>query len=135
MKKPSKKQKMILTTAMKLFTQESYIPVGVDRIMTESNVAKMTFYKYFPSKEELVLACLQELKLDIQMGVEHSISGQTHPLAKLYQLYMWYINWISQDETRGCPFHKARMDVGELYPSIFIVLDEYQDWLFQLTLS
>ncbi|HBI8871109.1 TPA: TetR/AcrR family transcriptional regulator [Acinetobacter baumannii] len=126
---------MILTTATQLFIQESYITVGVDRIIAESDIAKATFYKNFPSKEELVLTCLTKLKLDIQMAVEEHISDRATPLEKLEQLYIWYIDWINQNDARGCPFHKARMDVGELYPSIQVVLDEYRNWLFQLTMS
>lgn len=131
----SSKKEIILSTATQLFIQESYIGVGIDRIIAESGVAKMTFYKYFPSKEELVFACLKELKLDIQMAVEERISEATTPLKKLKQLYMWYINWVNQNGARGCPFHKARMDVGDLYPSILVVLDEYRNWLFNTTAS
>ena len=134
LKKPSKRE-IILRTATQLFIQESYIAVGIDRIIAESDIAKATFYKYFPSKEELVAACLQELKLDIQIAVEEQISAQSVPLEKLEQLYMWYINWVNQNGARGCPFHKARMDVGSLYPTIHVVLDEYRNWLFDTTSS
>lgn len=134
LKKPSKRE-IILRTATQLFIQESYIAVGIDRIIAESDIAKATFYKHFPSKEELVAACLQELKLDIQIAVEEQISTRSVPLEKLEQLYMWYINWVNQNGARGCPFHKARMDVGNLYPTIHVVLDEYRNWLFDTTTS
>jgi len=134
-KKKCTKREIILTTATQLFIQESYISVGVDRIIAESNVAKMTFYKNFPSKEELVFTCLKELKLDIQIAVEEHISTRSEPLEKLEQLYIWYIDWVNQNDARGCPFHKARMDVGDLYPSILVELDEYRSWLFNITVS
>lgn len=133
--KKQSKREIILSTATQLFIQESYIAVGIDRIITESKVAKMTFYKNFPSKENLVFACLQELKLEMKIAVEEQISSKTVPLEKLEQLYMWYIDWVNQNGARGCPFHKARMDVGSLYPSIQIVLDEYRNWLFDTTAS
>ncbi|MDC4494950.1 TetR/AcrR family transcriptional regulator [Acinetobacter baumannii] len=134
-KKKQSKREIILNTATQLFIQESYITVGIDRIITESDIAKATFYKNFPSKEELVFACLKELKLDIQIAVEEHISEKSAPLEKLEQLYIWYTDWVNQNDARGCPFHKARMDVGDLYPSILVVLDEYRNWLFDTTTS
>ncbi|MDC4883587.1 TetR/AcrR family transcriptional regulator [Acinetobacter baumannii] len=134
-KKKQAKREIILNIATQLFIQESYISVGVDRIIAESDIAKATFYKNFPSKEELVFACLKELKLNIQMAVEEHISEKSAPLEKLKQLYLWYIDWVNQNDARGCPFHKARMDVGDLYPSILVVLDEYRNWLFDTTTS
>ncbi|MGQ1128367.1 TetR/AcrR family transcriptional regulator [Acinetobacter baumannii] len=126
-KKKHPKRDIILNTATQLFIQENYISVGVDRIIAESDIAKATFYKNFPSKEELVFTCLTELKLDIQIAVEEHISEKSAPLEKLEQLYLWYIDWVNQNDARGCPFHKARMDVGDLYPSILAVLDEYHN--------
>lgn len=134
-KKKQSKRELILTTATQLFIQESYIAVGIDRIIAESDIAKATFYKYFPSKEELVFTCLKGLKLDIQIAVEEQISEKLAPLEKLEQLYLWYIDWVNQNNARGCPFHKARMDVGDLYPSIQFVLDGYRNWLFDTTTS
>ncbi|MGS5715935.1 TetR family transcriptional regulator, partial [Acinetobacter baumannii] len=48
------KRETIITTAMTLFNQKSYTSIGVDKIIAESKVAKMTFYKYFSSKEVLI---------------------------------------------------------------------------------
>ncbi|WP_335962253.1 TetR/AcrR family transcriptional regulator, partial [Acinetobacter haemolyticus] len=52
------KKEDIIATALYLFNRHNYSSVGVDRIISESGVAKMTFYKYFPSKENLIEECL-----------------------------------------------------------------------------
>ena len=49
----------ILRTASDLFYRFSIHAVGVDRIIAESGVAKMTFYKHFPSKANLVATYLR----------------------------------------------------------------------------
>lgn len=48
----------ILEVASKLFYQNGIRAVGVDTIIAQSDVAKMTFYKHFKSKELLVLEFL-----------------------------------------------------------------------------
>ena len=42
------KKEDIITTALNLFNRHNYSSIGIDRIISESGVAKMTFYKYFP---------------------------------------------------------------------------------------
>ena len=51
----------VLETAFRLFYARGIRAVGVDLIIAESGVAKATFYKHFPSKDELVLAYLDKV--------------------------------------------------------------------------
>ena len=48
-----------MKTASDLFYRFSIHTVGIDRIIAESGVAKMTFYKHFPSKAGLVATYLR----------------------------------------------------------------------------
>ncbi|MCF7202091.1 TetR/AcrR family transcriptional regulator [Pseudomonas oligotrophica] len=54
----SNKRDQLLGTAEELFYREGYHATGIDRILAESGVAKMTLYKHFRSKDELILAVL-----------------------------------------------------------------------------
>ncbi len=67
------KKEDIINTALELFNQIGYNATGVDKIIAESNVAKMTFYKYFPSKESLIMECLHHRNINIQ-----KISCESH---------------------------------------------------------
>ena len=51
----------ILDAAFRLFYARGIRAVGVDLIIAESGVAKATFYKHFPAKDELVLAYLDKV--------------------------------------------------------------------------
>jgi AcrR family transcriptional regulator len=53
-------RRRLLDTATRLFYQGGIHAVGIDRIIAEAGVAKATFYKHFPSKDELVLAYIEE---------------------------------------------------------------------------
>ncbi|MDC4368362.1 TetR/AcrR family transcriptional regulator, partial [Acinetobacter baumannii] len=52
------KAKQVLETSSLLFGQYGFTNVGVDTIVRESKIAKMTLYQYFESKEKLVEICL-----------------------------------------------------------------------------
>lgn len=54
----SNKRDQLLNTAENLFYREGYHATGIDRILAEAGVAKMTLYKHFKSKDELILAVL-----------------------------------------------------------------------------
>ena len=51
----------ILETAFRLFYAHGPRGVGVDTIIAESGVAKATFYKHFPRKDDLVLCYLDKV--------------------------------------------------------------------------
>jgi len=46
----------ILQVAGRLFHAEGYRAIGIDRVIAEADVAKATFYKHFPSKNDLIAA-------------------------------------------------------------------------------
>ncbi len=50
----------ILKTGERLFYQQGYLATGVNQIIKEAQVAKASFYQYFPSKEALILECIKD---------------------------------------------------------------------------
>jgi AcrR family transcriptional regulator len=48
----------ILDAAGPLFYREGFRAIGVDRVIAEAGVAKATFYKHFPAKDDLIVAWL-----------------------------------------------------------------------------
>ena len=58
MARPSKKEHLV-DTAMKLFGRDGFNATGIDKILREAGVARMTLYNHFKSKDELILAALR----------------------------------------------------------------------------
>jgi AcrR family transcriptional regulator len=54
----SEGRERILDTAYDLFSKHGTRAVGVDRIIAEAGAAKMTLYRNFASKDELIVAFL-----------------------------------------------------------------------------
>lgn len=55
---PKSRRDDLVDTALKLFYAGGFNATGIDKILAESGVAKMTLYKHFRSKDELILAVL-----------------------------------------------------------------------------
>src|SRR5512144_1844761 len=70
----SQARERILDTAFRLFYARGIRAVGVDTIIAESGVAKATFYKHFPAKDDLAVAYLDK--------VDAVWSGQLHQAAE-----------------------------------------------------
>ena len=58
-RRPSAARERILATAGQLFYATGIRAVGVDRVIAESQVARMTFFRHFPTKDQLVVAFLE----------------------------------------------------------------------------
>ncbi|MGL5012068.1 MAG: TetR/AcrR family transcriptional regulator, partial [Paracoccaceae bacterium] len=56
---PPSARDRIVTTAGSLFYREGYRAIGVDRVIAEADVAKATFYRHFPSKDDLIVAWVE----------------------------------------------------------------------------
>jgi AcrR family transcriptional regulator len=96
----------ILDTAYDLFSRHGVKTVGVDRIVAESGVAKMSLYRHFPSKDALVLAFLQERERRwtqdwLQAEVERRAET---PAARLLAIFDVFGEWFAVDDFEGCSF-------------------------------
>jgi AcrR family transcriptional regulator len=67
--RPSEARQRLLTTATRIFYAEGIHSVPVDRVIDEAKVTRATFYRHFPSKEDLVLTYL--------LAADQAIRGQT----------------------------------------------------------
>jgi AcrR family transcriptional regulator len=73
--------------------------VGVDTIIAEAGVAKMTFYRHFPSKADLVLAFLQRReRLWSQMWLEAEVLHRAAaPAQRLLAIFEVFDEWFRRD--------------------------------------
>lgn len=127
----SPKEHDILSKATELFNAFGYTSVGIDRIINESNVAKMTFYKYFPSKDNLITRCLEERASSVQNSILNSLDNIQNPADKLKGIFDWHEKWTSQDDFHGCMFVKAIDELPYHQESKNIVI-QHKLWLTNL---
>ncbi|MGE8542593.1 TetR/AcrR family transcriptional regulator [Acinetobacter sp. ANC 3813] len=126
----SKKQD-IINTALNLFNSHSYNSIGIDRIISESGVAKMTFYKYFPSKAKLIEECLNTRNHNLQESLDAAIA-ECDPkdyLSHIRTIFVWYDAWFRSVDFNGCMFQKAVEEISKIYPSSLQPAIDYKEWL------
>lgn len=103
----------ILKTASDLFYRFSVHSVGIDRIITESGVAKMTFYKHFPSKADLVATYLRH-KSAIWFQMLYTATGRPglSPQERILAIFDALEGPFRSPAFRGCPFVKGLAEFG-----------------------
>jgi AcrR family transcriptional regulator len=105
----------ILHTAYELFSRHGTRAVGVDRIIAESGAAKMTLYRNFASKDELILAFLErrgELWTRGWLQAEVERRGGT-PARRLLAIFDVFGEWFAQDDFEGCSFINVMLEVDD----------------------
>src|SRR5215467_3113546 len=103
----------ILQTAAELFYRHGIHSVGIDRIIEQSGVAKMTFYRYFPSKAHLIAQYLAQKEQNWQRLVAQFTGDAARtPVAKLLAIFDALELAIKNPGFCGCPFIKALAEFG-----------------------
>jgi AcrR family transcriptional regulator len=102
----------ILTTACDLFYRYGIHYVGIDWIIKESNVAKMTFYKHFPSKSNLVAAYLDHQKDSWWQLLKNKSRSEDSPLERILVMFDVVDVLLHAANFQGCPFMKALAEFG-----------------------
>jgi AcrR family transcriptional regulator len=107
----------ILLTAHDLFYADGIRATGIDRVIAASGVTKVTFYRHFPSKDDLVRAFLEHRHgrwmawfVDAlgRRGAQQRIAdGQA-----LLVLADVMAEWFADPVFRGCAFINSVVEVG-----------------------
>jgi AcrR family transcriptional regulator len=111
--KPSNAYERILATASELFYQKGIQHVGINEVIANSDVAKRTFYKHFPSKDKLILEVMLYREKQWLQWFEKSIAqrGKTAK-DKLLATFDVLGEWYAQPDFRGCPFINAVLELA-----------------------
>ncbi len=117
----------ILKVAGELFYREGIRAVGVDAIIAQAGVARMSFYRHFKSKEALVVEFLQHRDERWRQWLAGAVerlapNPQGRPLAVFDALEERFSN----PEFRGCAFINSMAEMGETAGPIYQVGIEHK---------
>lgn len=100
----STKKQALIEAAARLFANEGYHAVGVDRIAEESGVAKMTMYNHFSSKEELVVEVLNQSMEEAQQSLEQWVMKKSGTMQRLHAVLAWQMRMLKTPGNRSALF-------------------------------
>ena len=103
----------LLETAARLFFQHDYRAIGVDALVAESGVGKMTLYRHFPSKDALIVAYLQDSNAKFWAWFDEAISSADDPSGRLLAFFQALEKLAMTPTCFGCPFLNAVVDFPE----------------------
>lgn len=104
----------VVRAAYDLFSRHGTRAVGVDAVIGEAGVAKMTLYRNFASKDDLILAFLQRREALWTRGwvqAESQRRGNT-PAQRLLAIFEIFGEWFARSDFEGCSFITMLLEVA-----------------------
>ena len=108
----------LIDTALTLFNQYGYHATGIDLILAQSKVSKATLYKHFRSKEELILAVLQQRHEQVLTGLKNKIYNKIDNKNQrdepdVLAIFDSLDEWFSDELFFGCNFINATAEYAD----------------------
>jgi AcrR family transcriptional regulator len=105
----------ILSAAHDLFYREGIRATGIDRVIAESGVTKVTFYRQFPSKDDLILAFLE---LRHERWMTWFVDALARNGGTVAAIVPSLREWFSSPDYRGCAFINSVGELGPVQPAV-----------------
>jgi AcrR family transcriptional regulator len=117
----------IMKTATELFYRQGIRAVGVDTIASEAGTNKMSFYRNFASKDELVAEYLRgEEREGWQWWDETLAAHAGNPRLQVESLFDILVENTCEDDSRGCALANAAVEITEPGHPARPVIEKYK---------
>ena len=117
----------VFKTAARLFYQHGYRAIGVDTIAAEAGIGKMTLYRHYPSKDDLIVAYLKDSNELFWNNFEQITKDAPTPREKLLAFFQSLQDYVKTPACYGCPFLNVATEYPETdYPGHQIALEHKQ---------
>lgn len=118
----------ILEAASRLFYEQGIRAVGVDAIVEEADVAKVTLYNNFGSKDELAAAYVRHRRDLWQSWIEEFVGEAQGPESKILSVFEALERWMEESGFRGSAAINAFSELPDLEHPARIAAQEYKEW-------
>jgi AcrR family transcriptional regulator len=127
--KRSAARERLLTAASELFYSEGINSVGVDRIVRTASVTLATFYRHFPSKQDLVVAYLQAIHEALVERAEAAVGIEGRELVAAIGAEV--VAEVGYEGFRGCAFINAASEFEDPESPVRKVVADHRHWYYE----
>jgi AcrR family transcriptional regulator len=123
---PASPRERILAAASDRFTRQGVGATGVDALIESAGVAKATFYRHFPSKDDLIVAWLRDPRTRWIERIRAEVEEAATPPAEVIPAFFGAVaDWLEGDGARGCPYLDTAIGMADLAQAARTVVREY----------
>ncbi|MBP8937199.1 MAG: TetR/AcrR family transcriptional regulator [Agrobacterium sp.] len=115
----AEKRQHIVETAYHLFKRDGFHATGIDKIIAEAEIAKMTMYRHFPSKDGLIVEVLDWRAERFKRQLDQLAGAAITPQEKIMAIFDWHDRWFDSPDFHGCLFQHAIAEFGEPANAVF----------------
>lgn len=127
--RPSKRDELV-RKALEIFYRNGFHSTGMDMLVRETGVSKTSMYKYFRTKDELILAVLRLRDENFRNWLYRRLEEIADtPKSRLLALFDVLDEWFKQPEYKGCMFIKANAEFQEPSNPIYVQAAEHKRML------
>ncbi|MBP2474443.1 AcrR family transcriptional regulator [Crossiella equi] len=120
----------LLATASALFYAEGIQAIGVDRLVKEASVTRATFYRHFPTKEDLVVAYLRGKDEEIRAGID-ALAERRGPAEGVHLYLGAHAEFSCGAGFRGCAFLNAAAEYPDPDSPVRQAVRAHRNWFHE----
>ncbi|KJH76602.1 TetR family transcriptional regulator [Pseudomonas sp. ES3-33] len=116
----------LIDSALKLFLSQGIYITGVMAIAAMAGVTKMTLYSHFPSKDALIVACLEERDRRWREEVACTLAGHPDPVSGMLAFFDLYQRFLLRDSERGCLFVNSAAEFPKFSHPVHLAVSRHK---------
>lgn len=125
----------IVETARALFFDQGYNATGIAEILAKSGAHSGSLYHFFPTKEDLLIAVLEQYKrMLIPMVIEPARQRASEPIDRIFAVLHGYRLLLEATDFRlGCPIGNLALEVSNSHNVPRVLIEEnFEGWLSEV---
>ena len=110
---PSRREELV-ESAMRVFYRHGFHASGLESILEEGGISRMTLYNHFKSKDELIVAALRRRDEIFRNRMMKFVDSKAKaPLERLLAVFDFHEQWFTGKDFCGCMFINASAEFAD----------------------